>query len=156
MPTNPGLVTLFDGLTWMTRFSRRLDAMNENVDTSGYSGSYELIFEGEQGGTWHLVLDGPTLICKKGAADEPRGAVMLSVAEFFKLLAGQTAYSTAEMTGRVRVRGDGHVSFLFGALIAQIRHMRSRRGLIGWWVRRWTARALRRSDTGFEFKESAR
>ncbi len=152
MSTNAGLATLFDGLVWVTRFARAQESMFERLDNTGYLGGYNVVFPGDVGGTWQLVFDGNAVVCRMGAHEEPKGTVTMELEEFFKLLAGHTTYTTAELTGRVRVTGDGHASFLFGALIAQLRHLRGRRSLVGWAVRWWTDRALRRSQTGFEFQ----
>jgi hypothetical protein len=59
------------------------------------------------------------------------------------MLSGRLAASTAQMTGRVRLSGDGEMLFLLSVLVAQFQRARGAPGLRGWPARRYARYVLR-------------
>jgi len=64
------------------------------------------------------------------------------------MLSGRLASSTAQMTGRVRLSGDGEMVFLLGVLVAQFQRARGAPGVRGWPARRFARYVLRGTEPG--------
>jgi putative sterol carrier protein len=131
---------------WPVRLSRWFGSLpppreRRGVEGPGLSGSVNLCVAGA--GDWHFVLRGERVAVKEGVAPDARATIRLSAADFVAMLAGRLAVSTAQMTGRVRLSGDGEMLFLLGVLVTQFQHARSAQGLRGWPARRFTRYVLR-------------
>lgn len=151
VPVNAGLSALFDGFVFMTKYfrgSRMLRA--DRAETSGFTGTFNLVFTGEGGGSWHCLLKDDSLQFMKGAHENPRGTVSVSVQDFFRMLSGELSYVTAEMTGRIKITGEGHTSMLLGAIITQLHAMEKRKDLRGKITRWLVQRAINKS--GFQLQ----
>lgn len=156
MTVNAGLATLFNGFVFMTKYFRESSMMRaERAETSGFTGTFNLSFTGEGGGSWHCLLQDDSLQFMKGAHPTPRGTVSLSVQDFFRMLSGELSYVTAEMTGRIKISGEGHTSMLLGAIITQLHAMEKRNDLRGKITRWLINRAMKKSGFTFKKKEGA-
>lgn len=118
----------------------------DRAETSGFTGAFNLVFTGEGGGSWHCLLKDDSLQFMKGAHPTPRGAVSVSVQDFFKMLSGELSYVTAEMTGRIKISGEGHTSMLLGAIITQLHAMEKRSDMRGRITRWLVNRAMKKSS----------
>jgi putative sterol carrier protein len=120
MAVHPGLRLFFDPLVRLSRVAGPLKPV-EGVDSTGFNGVVDYELTGAGGATWHCNIRDAGITFGRGATKEPRATVSMSVETFFKLLRGELSYTVAQMTGRVRVRGDGHAAIVFGAVITQFR-----------------------------------
>ena len=152
--TNIGLATIFDGFVLFTRLTegRTLEERSE-ADTRGFEGAVLYEITGDGGGHWHCVIGAGTVHFHRGVHPAPRATVLLSVDDFFRMLSGDLSFMVAQMTGRLRIQGDGHASILVGALFTQIRQARAQSGAVGRVARLWSRLALRASGTGYRFAE---
>ncbi len=133
-----GLQAVFRPLVFWTRFtSVRSD------QSDGFHGTVNLDF-GDGAPGWHLVFADEGMRCCHGSDATPIGTVSLSPELFLDLLAGRANYSTAEMTGRVRVTGDGHCRMIVPSIVGRIRNRARQKGIRGWLVRRFLRRAMRK------------
>jgi putative sterol carrier protein len=128
--THPTLRRFFDPLVAISRLRGRIP-YDEHIDGSGFEGVIAYEFTGDQGGSWHCVLERHGIRFERGPATSPRATLVMTPATFADLLAGRAAYSTAMMTGRVRIRGDGHAGMLLGALVTRFRAMSDQPGWRG-------------------------
>lgn len=128
----------------LTRLFGGLPARREmRAEARGMQGSINLVLTGERPSRWHFTLRDGRLGVHEGQADDARATITLRDQTFRDLLSGRLAPSTAMMTGRVRVRGDGEMSFLIGGLVGGFKNLREARGWRGWPARRFAARVLR-------------
>lgn len=149
---NPGLKRFFDDLVWYTRLMGSRWLVGEHVDQRGFRGAVNLVFGPADGHAWHCLFTDRGFRFYKGRHPQPLGTVTLDQDLFLKMLAGQTSYYTAEMTGQIRVEGDGHSAWVVSSTILQALSRARRHGLAGW-LARWHLRSvLRRSGLGYELK----
>ncbi len=150
--TNPGLKTFFGTLVFLTRLSGgKIRGGGEKVDLTGFTGSINLEFTGDGGSTWHCVVAKNYARFFPGANANARATVTVSVDDFFKMLSGKSSPYTAGLTGRVRVKGEGHAGMMMGGIVTQVDTMRKSKGLPGVLARWWTDRVLRKSGMGYTF-----
>jgi hypothetical protein len=152
MSVNPGLKLYFDRLVWYTRFLGSRALGGRDVDQRGFCGAVNFVFGPESDAAWHCVLSETGFRFHKGPHVAPLGTVRLDAETFLKLLAGHASYATCQMTGKVRIEGDGHCAFILSSMILQTRARARRKGPGGWLTRWMLRRALRRSGTGYELK----
>jgi ubiquinone biosynthesis protein UbiJ len=105
-------------------------------------------------GDWHFALDGQRVGVREGLAPDARATIRLSAADLVAMLSGRLAASTAQMTGRVRLSGDGEMLFLLSVLVAQFQRARGATGLRGWPARRFARYVLRDAAGGAPRTES--
>jgi UDP-glucose 4-epimerase len=128
----------------LTRLFGGLPARSEmRAEARGMEGSVNLVLTGERPSRWHFTLRDGRLGVHQGLADGARATLTLRDQTFRDMLSGRLAQSTAMMTGKVRVRGDGEMSFLIGGLVGGFKSLREARGWRGWLARRFAARVLR-------------
>jgi hypothetical protein len=152
MDVNPGLKRFFNDLVWYTRFmgSRRLVGMQ--VDQRGMRGAVNLVFGPTEAHVWHCQFGEQGFRFHRGRHPSPLGTVTLDQDVFLKMLAGLTSYYTAEMTGKVRVEGEGQSAWVISSTVMQALNAARGGGLRGWFSR-WHLRSiLRRSGTGYELQ----
>ena len=111
-------------------------------------GCTDLVFTGAHPSRWHFSMRDGRLGVHEGSADESRATITMRDATFGDMLAGRVLTSTAQMTGKIRLRGDGEMAFLVGGLVGQFQSMREARGLRGWPARRFARRVLNRLEPG--------
>jgi hypothetical protein len=152
MSVNPGLKRFFDGLVWYTRLfgSRRL--VGKQVDQRGMRGAVNLVFGPTEAHVWNCRFDDSGFRFHAGRDPQPIGTVTVDQDVVLKMLAGLTTYYTAELTGKVRVEGDGHSAWVLSSTVIQSLANARSGGLRGW-LSRWHLRSvLRRSGTGYELQ----
>ena len=134
----------------MVRTTRLLGALpsrpEARAEARGINGAVNLVFTGARPSRWHFVLRDGRLGVHEGLADTARATLTLRDRTFALLLAGRLEPTTATMTGRIRLRGDGEFGFLLGGLVEQFRNLRLAPGLRGWPGRRFARHVLRGSD----------
>jgi putative sterol carrier protein len=134
-------------LSWLLRGLR--PGRDAPAETRQMETSVNLRLTGERPGAWHFRLGGGRLFVRPGLDDAARATITLGDRTFDDLLSGRLAVSTATMTGKVRMRGDGEMGFLLGGLVGGFHALRDAKGLRGWPLRRFARSVLRdveRSD----------
>jgi hypothetical protein len=152
MSVNPGLQRFFNDLVWFTRIlgSRRL--AGKQVDYRGMRGAVNLVFGPTDAHVWNCVFGEHGFRFYAGRHADPIGTVTVDQDVVLKMLAGLTSYYTAEMTGKVRVEGEGQSAWVLSSTIMQSLANARSGGLRGW-ISRWHLRSvLRRSGTGYELQ----
>jgi hypothetical protein len=134
---------------WPVRATRLLGSLpppreRRRLEGPGVEGAVNLCLAGA--GEWHFVLRGARLGVREGLSPQARATIRLAARDFVAMLAGRLAASTAQMTGRVRLTGDGEMLFLLGLLVAQFQRARSARGVRGWPARRYARYVLRHAE----------
>ena len=112
-------------------------------EARGMQGSINLVFTGEQPSRWHFTLGDSRLGVHEGTIDDARATISMRDRVFQDMLAGKLAPSTAMMTGKVRMRGDGEMGFLVGGLVGGFARLRRAAGWKGLGARRYAAWVLR-------------
>lgn len=152
MSVNPGLRRFFNDLVWFTRLLGSQRLVGRQVDQRGMQGAVNLVFGPTEDHVWHCRFADHGFRFHRGRHPQPIGTVTVDQDVVLKMLAGHTSYYTAELTGKVRVDGEGHSAWVISSTVMQtLANARSPglRGLIG----RWHLRSiLRRSGTGYELK----
>jgi UDP-glucose 4-epimerase len=92
---------------------------------------------GPRGGDFAMILENGALRVERGIPRPPGTRVVLSADTFLDLLAGRVDMTTAGMTGKVRVEGEGLASFLFQAMFTTFR---ARTDFVSARLKRWFAR----------------
>ncbi len=67
-------------------------------------GVFEFVLEGEQGGTWHLDLNVPTV--QAGPAEKMNVRIRMKAADFVEVALGRLNPMLAFTTGRLKVEGN--------------------------------------------------
>ena len=102
-----------------------------------------LALTGPAGGDLTLHLDGGRLRVSPGAPRPPDATVTLRSETFVDLLAGRLDCTTAQLTGKLRVEGEGLAQFVVQGLVAMFRATVAGGGPAGFVTRqldRWLAR----------------
>jgi len=152
MPVDPGVKRFFGTLVWRSWLGGGRLRAGEDVERRGFEGCVNLVFGDSADEAWHCRLSGKGVRFVAGPTENPVGTVRLSADTFLQLLSGRTSLSTAQLTGRVLVEGDGHCGMLLASLIGQSRLQAARRGLRGWITSRFLRSVLRRSPTRYELQ----
>src|SRR5262245_47865932 len=83
---------------------------DDRLERPGFDGEINFDFTGERGSAYRCRFDEQGMLFRSGEASSPIATISLSAETFASLLKGEVSFATAQMTGRVRVRGDGHAS----------------------------------------------
>jgi nucleoside-diphosphate-sugar epimerase/putative sterol carrier protein len=134
----------FRPLVRMTRLLGSLPASEkQRAEGRGLRGEVNLRLTGEEPSEWRFRLDDGRLGVREGASDAARATVTIRDVDFRGMLSGRVDATVAQMTGKVRMRGDGEMGLLVGGLIGGFRKLRDARGWRGWPARRYARRVLR-------------
>jgi putative sterol carrier protein len=118
---------------------------SQRAELRGLRGAMNIEFIGDDGGaTWNVRFDDGRVTMGKGPAADSRATVRVNPKDYLAMVAGDLGWSTARMTGKVRVVGDGHFGMTFGASVEGLKAGRRAKGLRGWVVRFVTNRAFRK------------
>jgi putative sterol carrier protein len=79
---------------------------NSAVATSGTRAAYQFDLSGDEGGSYHIVLDGASGDAGPGAPENPNTTISMSAGDFVALSTGQLDPTMAFMTGKLKVKGD--------------------------------------------------
>jgi putative sterol carrier protein len=68
--------------------------------------AYQFDLSGDEGGAYHIVLDGGTGEAGPGAPDSPNTTISMASSDFVALSTGKLDPTMAFMTGKLKVKGD--------------------------------------------------
>jgi nucleoside-diphosphate-sugar epimerase len=108
----------------------------------GYDSTIHLDLAGPGGGDFTLRVAGGRVRFVRGAPRPANGAVSLKASTLLDLLAGRGDFAGANLSGRIRVDGQGHAALIVGGLIAGFRDAGKQPGWRGYTARklaRWIA-----------------
>jgi hypothetical protein len=145
-----------DGLVLFSRINGGAASPDPGIAqqiTRGAEGEYQVDLTGPGGGTWRWTIGTGTMTFARGPAERPRATVTMGTEDMFRVLTGKLTFLTASMTGRLKVRGDGHASVMFGGVLSRLRESRQQAGRPGRVARAWLDLAARRSGTGLRFDD---
>ena len=148
-PTAHVLRALFGLPAGITRIFGSLPRLGERerAEARGLAGSLNLSFTGEGAGAYHIALRDDRVGVYEGLDSSARATVTMKTQDFARMLAGSLDFTTAQMTGKVRLSGDGELLFMVGVLVAQFRRAYTAPGPRGWPARRFARWVLRDVET---------
>ena len=111
----------------------------QRPELKGYDATVHLDLTGPGGGDFTLRVAEGRVRLRPGAPRPANAAVTMKATTLLDLLAGRSDLAAAQLTGRVRVEGQGHAALVIGGLVGAFR---SAVRLPGW--RGWSARRLAR------------
>ena len=147
-----GVKLFFNRLVWYTRIAGSRVLTGKDIDQRGFQGAVNVVLPPDPDAAWHYLFSDGGFRLHHGRHPQPIGSVTLDEDLFLKLLAGLTSYYTAEMTGKIRVEGDGHSAWIVSSTILQTHIQAKRTGIFGWITRWHLRRVLRRSGKGYELQ----
>lgn len=136
MPIHPVARRFFDTFVLLGRL-RGPFKFDERLDRPGFTGEINFELTGDSGWTWHCRIDPEGVLFQRGGGMAPVATLSMSAETFESLLRGTLSFVTGQMTGRVRVRGDGHATFILGAIVTQFRRSGEQPGWQGRLARGW-------------------
>lgn len=124
---------------WARVVDRASRSQPPRPDLKGYDSTVHLDLSGPGGGDFTLrVADGRVRL-RPGAPRPANAVVSMKAATLLDLLAGRGDVAAANLTGRIRIDGQGHAALVIGGLVAGFQNAGK---LPGW--RGYTARKLAR------------
>jgi putative sterol carrier protein len=112
------------------------------AELKGYDATVHLDLTGRNGGDFTLrVADGRVRL-RRGAPRPANAVATMTAATLLDLLAGRTDIAAAQLTGKVRIEGQGHAALVVAGLVAAVRGAGKQPGWRGWSARklaRWMA-----------------
>jgi UDP-glucose 4-epimerase len=124
-----------------------LDA-RQKAEVRMQSGSVNFVFTGDHPSEWHLSFRGEKLAFGSGLDSNAKSTVTMEDRVFHEMLSGKLRYTTAAITGKVRIRGDGNLTLLLGVLIQEFRNAATARGVKGLPKRAFAEAVLRATQRG--------
>jgi len=143
---HPGLERFFGALVRMSEL-RALREVDGEANLRGFEGDVNVELTGDDGWVWHCSLREGSMRWLRGGSMSPRSTVSLAPRTMLDLLAGSVSYSTASLTGRIRVRGEGHGGLMLAALVSRFRALDRASGWRGTLARAWRWHVLRAAET---------
>lgn len=108
----------------------------ERIELKGYDATVHLDLTGPSGGDLTLrVADGRVRL-RRGAPRPANAVVSMKAATLLDLLAGRGDIAAAQLTGRIRIDGQGHAGLVVGGLVAGFRDAARQSGWRGFTARR--------------------
>lgn len=95
-----------------------------------------LALSGPTGGDYDLRFNRGRLSVRSGVPRPPSSAIFLSTSTLLDLLAGRLDYSTAQLTGKVRVDGEPLAGMVLLGMVTAFRTQAVKTGLLAWPARR--------------------
>lgn len=127
----------FVRLANLSRYAR--NPLRRRRETQRISLDVHLQIEGPSGGDIALRVQNTLIRAAFGRPRGPDAVLTLSCDTFLAFLSGQQDVMSAQMLGRLRVRGEPASIMILASLIGNLRRLAERRGIIGWAARRVTA-----------------
>lgn len=114
---NLGTKLLFGSLAAVTRVRGGLPmSERERKETRAINGSANLVFTGDTPSEWHLSFrDGVGVYA--GLDPDARATITMAEQTFFDMLSGKLTFPRAQMTGKIRMRGEGGFALVVGAIV---------------------------------------
>jgi putative sterol carrier protein len=91
------------------------------VDLGGFDSRVHLKVDGPRGGDWTIRVEDRKLRVAWGAPRPPTATITLDARFLLDLLAGRADPASAQLTGKLRVQGEGHAALLVGGMISAFR-----------------------------------
>jgi nucleoside-diphosphate-sugar epimerase/putative sterol carrier protein len=95
----------------------------------GVESRVHLDLTGPGGGDYTLAVKDRRLSVRPGLPRPPTSVATLPAALWLELLAGRTDYSSAQLTGRLRIEGDPFAGFLLSGIVSMFRAEQTKGGL---------------------------
>jgi nucleoside-diphosphate-sugar epimerase/putative sterol carrier protein len=99
-------------------FSARMPPERE---LGGFRSRVHLRLTGRRGGDFSLVVNEGRLQVRPGLPRPPTATITLAAPLLIDLIAGRTDFGSAQLTGKIRVEGEGHAAMLLSGMIAIFR-----------------------------------
>jgi len=116
-------------------FLKLIDAagrfMPPQIELQGFRSRIHLALGGPDGGDASLAVEGGRIRARLGAPEAPTAIITLKASLLLDLLGGRADLSTSQLTGRIRVEGEGHAYLVFGGLVTQFKSAREAPGARG-------------------------
>jgi nucleoside-diphosphate-sugar epimerase/putative sterol carrier protein len=124
---------------WARVVDRASRAGPGRVELKGYDATVHLDLTGPGGGDFTLRVAEERVRLRAGVPRPANATVSMKAATLLDLLAGRGDLAAAQLTGKIRIDGQGHAGLVLGGLVAGFRDAGR---LPGW--RGFTARRLQR------------
>lgn len=98
----------------------------KEVDLGGFNSLIHLQLTGPKGGDFTITAKKGEIKVSLGAPRPPTAVVTLGDKLFLDLLAGKADFATSQLTGAIRVEGEGHAGMIVNAFVALWRARASR------------------------------
>lgn len=136
-PTS-GAAVIFDGLARLSRLGGGRTERSPD-ELRGAQGC--IVFDFGTDGAWTMEVRAGRVFFRRGVAPTSRATVAMESRELLALLDGTSSFMVSQMSGKIRIRGDGHAGLVLGNVVADIRANAAKAGIRGWLARRWIHRA---------------
>ncbi len=128
------------------KLDRRIDVFFRLVELAGKRGQVpeearrmsariHLQLTGPGGGDFAMLVDEGRLRIAREAPRPPSAVITMRAKTLLELLGGATDVTTAQLTGRIRVEGEGLQGMFIGGLVSMFRATTERKGPIGFATR---------------------
>ena len=124
---------------WARVIDRASRADSPRVELKGYDATVHLDLTGPEGGDYTLRVADGRIRLRRGAPRPANAIVSMKARTLLDLLAGRGDLAAAQLTGKIRVEGQGHAALVIGGLVAGFRAAGRQPGWRG-----FTARKLAR------------
>lgn len=94
-------------------------------------GALNLVLTGPTPSEWHVAFEDGAIRVRPGLRSDARASARMLDQVLHQLLTGKLAWSSAQMTGKVRFHGPGEFTFVPGLLAERFKLMGEARGLAG-------------------------
>jgi nucleoside-diphosphate-sugar epimerase/putative sterol carrier protein len=109
------------------------------ADMARMEARLHLALTGPGGGDFDILLKRGRLSIHTGVPRPPDVTVTIKASVFLDLLAGRMDYTTAQLTGKVRMEGEALAGMVVQGIVTGFRQQVKAAGLAGWPVRRLAA-----------------
>ena len=124
---------------WARAIDRASRAEAPRVELKGYDATVHLDLTGPGGGDFTLRVADGRIRLRRGVPRPANAVVSMKARTLLDLLAGRGDVAAAQLTGKIRIDGQGHAALVIGGLVAGFRSAGRRPGWRG-----FTARKLAR------------
>ena len=145
LPSNPAIDFFFSSLKRMMWVAKILG--KNKPKESIRNGSVNWNFEDDKSSTqWHFLFEDKEITIVPGALKNAKSTIEIKPEAFCLMLKGDLDYSTAWMTGKVRVIGEANYIFIVAFIINNFKKARTAVGWRGFLRRRFAARVLEKIE----------
>jgi putative sterol carrier protein len=140
-PTNVAVLERFDKVTpeladprialFLWSSAMAVERGVATPDLGGFDSRIHLKLDGKRGGDFTITVKDRRIKVAWGAPRPPTATIALETGTLFDLLAGRIDPASAQLTGKVRVQGEGHAGLVFGGMIAGFRAASRAKGTRG-------------------------